>query len=571
MIADAQIAAPHANAHTWTQFFRDVYTRKSWAAARRLRPTDVVFLGDMLSSGVSIESDDEYALYAGKFKGLFPLDPTVRVHYIPGNADVGLGIATQFANPIRQRYERHFGAVNQHASLANHTLVLLDAPGIVDEDYLRAGQGVSFEDWTPVQGGTVEFVKGLAADGQTEPVVLFSHIPLHRAESKQCGPLRERGTIHRGVGRGWQKTLGKHTSAFILENLRPTIIFSADDKDYCDITHVLPHTSLDPSRAIHEVTIKSFSRVRHIQQPGLHLLSLLPAPPASSPDHASNLLSSDRHAHAQCLFPSAYGPATRLYLPGACLTLFIILIAHQQRLRRREQIRLETASPLPTPRSSQLNLSGLGPAHDEPPSPYSASSAYSYSYAYANTPPSQHGKAYFDLPARNDQNQRAPSGSMQGAGGLRTPGTPWTPWTPQSGGAHTRPDHDDEDGDDADHPGEQYLYVPRAGSPAQHMLDRRHAPHLRSLSTTSPPPFLPALNSAPTYEWSYAFTFRGRRRRFALRAPRWVAKRLRAVRESRQRRAFGGEGMWEGAGRDVGRVVGPAAVVWVGFAWWFSR
>jgi hypothetical protein len=60
---------------------------------------------------------------------------------------------------------------------------------------------------------------------QLGPVILFSHIPLHRAESKKCGPLRERGTIHRGVGHGWQKMLGKHTSSFLLENLRPAVIF----------------------------------------------------------------------------------------------------------------------------------------------------------------------------------------------------------------------------------------------------------------------------------------------------------------------------------------------------------
>lgn len=69
----------------------------------------------------------------------------------------------------------------------------------------------------------------LITNGRTEeqqgPTILFSHIPLHRAESRQCGPLRERGTIQRGVGHGWQKTLGKQTSAFLLESLHPTIVF----------------------------------------------------------------------------------------------------------------------------------------------------------------------------------------------------------------------------------------------------------------------------------------------------------------------------------------------------------
>jgi hypothetical protein len=65
----------------------------------------------------------------------------------------------------------------------------------------------------------------MTLEDQLGPVILFSHIPLHRAESKTCGPLRERGTIHRGVGQGWQRTLGKHTSSFLLEGLRPLIIF----------------------------------------------------------------------------------------------------------------------------------------------------------------------------------------------------------------------------------------------------------------------------------------------------------------------------------------------------------
>ncbi len=152
-----------------------------------------------------------------------------------------LGVSNTFSKHVRQRYEHHFGRTNRHLPVANHSLVLLDSPGIVDEDYIRAGHGTSFEEWIPLRDGAIEFVKGLAAgvcapslrvkvrlttsrnlEEQLGPVILFSHIPLDRAESKKCGPLRERGTIHRGVGHG---TLGKHTSSFLLENLRPAVIF----------------------------------------------------------------------------------------------------------------------------------------------------------------------------------------------------------------------------------------------------------------------------------------------------------------------------------------------------------
>ena len=35
---------------------------------------------------------------------------------------------------------------------------MLDAPGLVDEDYRRAAAGMSFENWAPRSGGAIEFV-----------------------------------------------------------------------------------------------------------------------------------------------------------------------------------------------------------------------------------------------------------------------------------------------------------------------------------------------------------------------------------------------------------------------------
>jgi hypothetical protein len=73
-----------------------------------------------------------------------------------------LGVSNTFSKHVRQRYERHFGRINRHLPVANHSLVLLDSPGIVDEDYIRAGHGTSFEEWIPLRDGAIEFVKGLA-------------------------------------------------------------------------------------------------------------------------------------------------------------------------------------------------------------------------------------------------------------------------------------------------------------------------------------------------------------------------------------------------------------------------
>jgi hypothetical protein len=98
-----------------------------------------------------------------------------------------LGVSNTFSRHVRQRYERHFGRINRHIPVANHSLVLLDSPGIVDEDYIRAGHGTSFEEWVPLRDGAIEFVKGLAAG---------LYPPSLRVKVKLITPRRDfRGTI----------------------------------------------------------------------------------------------------------------------------------------------------------------------------------------------------------------------------------------------------------------------------------------------------------------------------------------------------------------------------------------
>jgi hypothetical protein len=82
-----------------------------------------------------------------------------------------LGVSNTFSRHVRQRYESHFGPVNRHLPVGNHSLILLDSPGIVDEDYIRAGHGTSFEEWIPLRDGAIEFVKGLAGPYAPSPRV----------------------------------------------------------------------------------------------------------------------------------------------------------------------------------------------------------------------------------------------------------------------------------------------------------------------------------------------------------------------------------------------------------------
>ena len=74
-----------------------------------------------------------------------------------------LNLKTSDAQRARLRYTDYFGTPNRKLTIANHTLVLLDAPGLVEEDYQRAQSLKQYDEWKPIKSGPVEFVKSLQA------------------------------------------------------------------------------------------------------------------------------------------------------------------------------------------------------------------------------------------------------------------------------------------------------------------------------------------------------------------------------------------------------------------------
>ncbi|KAG5353479.1 hypothetical protein C0989_006293 [Termitomyces sp. Mn162] len=197
-----------------------------------------------------------------------------------------MGVSSSSFKAIRRQYLNIFGPFNQQVVIHNHTFLLIDAPGLVDEDYQRAGTGTGFDDWTPLTGGTAAFVKNIERD--SKPLILISHIPLARPDSASCGPLREKGTIRRGAGHGYQNTLGKQTTAFLLQSLQPAAVYSGDNRDYCEYTHIAKKTKTGHTGAdIREVTVKSFSTAKHIRYPGFQLISLIN--PTTDSNHDSFL------------------------------------------------------------------------------------------------------------------------------------------------------------------------------------------------------------------------------------------------------------------------------------------
>ncbi|KAF8530502.1 Metallo-dependent phosphatase-like protein, partial [Hysterangium stoloniferum] len=298
--------------------------RKGWSAAKGTKPQAVVFLGDMLRQGSKTADMAEYGEYADRFKSIFHIKKNIPRYYVPGNHDVGLGSDRAISVRIRDRFESHFEPTNQIIQADGHILVLLDAPALVEEDYRRHGAGLKFDDWLGVPGGSIGFLKSIANTHHTTPIVLFSHIPLWRPDGASCGPLREFGNIRRGVGRGYQSMLGKETSRFVLESVAPSIVFSADDHDYCDYIHP-PHIEDPHSSSVREVTVKSFSMATKVRQPGFQLLSLFTPQEANSHPHSPS------YADSICLLPNQSSIYTRGYLPLFAVTIAILLILNLRR------------------------------------------------------------------------------------------------------------------------------------------------------------------------------------------------------------------------------------------------
>jgi hypothetical protein len=83
------------------------------------------------------------------------------MYYIPGNHDIPLGRNALFSPLARERYAQHFNPPNAILEVANHSLILLDAVGLVEEDYRRYAAELRFGEWDGVNGGVIEFIKGL--------------------------------------------------------------------------------------------------------------------------------------------------------------------------------------------------------------------------------------------------------------------------------------------------------------------------------------------------------------------------------------------------------------------------
>ena len=105
-----------------------------------------------------------YEEYVGLYNSIFQLPPDIPMHFIPGNHDIPIPLGAShrlFSTLARDRYANHFSPPNSILQVANHSLILLDAVGLVEEDYMRYAAEMQFGEWDGVEGGVIDFVKTL--------------------------------------------------------------------------------------------------------------------------------------------------------------------------------------------------------------------------------------------------------------------------------------------------------------------------------------------------------------------------------------------------------------------------
>jgi hypothetical protein len=182
-----------------SQWMTDLNMRRSWAAAKRLRPDAAVFLGDMMDRGRANMSTHECVseLHLGLIT-LKALVLQVRDVLLSFQEDVprpwlahllspwqsrrwvhsrprsplsalahlvhSLGDTNVFSPHAQQRFTTHFGPLAQTLELGGHTLVFIDAPTLVNEDAARTYARMPVSGWSWPAGGAFDFVRTTAAN-----------------------------------------------------------------------------------------------------------------------------------------------------------------------------------------------------------------------------------------------------------------------------------------------------------------------------------------------------------------------------------------------------------------------
>lgn len=277
-----------------------------------LDPDTTIFLGDLFDGGRDWDDRvwlDEYK----RFNRIFPKRPNRRSYRgLPGNHDIGF---QNISTHTQHRFAAFFGDANEAFDLGNHTFLLIDTILLSHPDPAVSSAARSFVDGLPEP---------------TMPRILLSHVPLFRdPKVETCAPGRE---LKRPfpLQKGFQyQTVIDYAVTLDLWALKPKMVFSGDDHDYCDTTHVdYTDNSIKLAR---EISCKTMSMTNGIRSPGVHLLSLYNPYDPNPRYHEKETFKTE-----MCLLPSPY-LGVKVYVLAWLLTCgaLLVWIVYPEALKRR--------------------------------------------------------------------------------------------------------------------------------------------------------------------------------------------------------------------------------------------
>lgn len=268
-----------------------------------LDPDSTIFVGDLFDGGREWEDKPWIEEYK-RFNRIFPQKSNRRSYRsLPGNHDIGF---QNISSHVQLRFTAFFGAPNDYFELGNHTFVQLDTILLSHED-------------PEINQDAREFLDTVELKIKPEiPRIVLTHVPFYRDPNVEvCGPEREsKRPFPLQRGHQYQTVIDFTYTEPILKNLRPKLVFSGDDHDYCDTVHVdyLDNTK----RLAREISCKTASMTNGIKYPAYQLLSL------NNPyDLHPSLPESKTYETKMCYLPNPYR-GVQVY--GALLLLSFSLL-----------------------------------------------------------------------------------------------------------------------------------------------------------------------------------------------------------------------------------------------------
>ncbi|PVU90386.1 hypothetical protein BB559_000490 [Furculomyces boomerangus] len=264
IIADPQLVDRNSYKHTGfrlflEKMFTDNYVMKSFFNLKKIKkPDHYMFLGDLTDGGRELE-DDEWETDLKRFHRIFHLNQyekkRSKILYAGGNHDYGSGNTIDVAS--YKRFVNRISDVNYSVEVGNYVLVVIDTIGYESNNI-------------DISSKTKSFIESVRKEYPEKSVLLFTHVPLWRPSGTYCGKLRQgrKKSINDGVGYQYSNLVGKNASEYILQTIKPEVVFSGDDHDNCEIAHLVNN------KAIKEYTVGAFGWASGVPYPSVGLLSL---------------------------------------------------------------------------------------------------------------------------------------------------------------------------------------------------------------------------------------------------------------------------------------------------------